>query len=75
MCIRDRYATDEELILQPGQSYFITNKDNASKEIKNRLTYELMPLIKEYLSEGFMLKAKDQFNDLFYQEANIQMYE
>lgn len=73
--IFDKYATDEELILQPGQSYFITNKDNASKEIKNRLTYELMPLIKEYLSEGFMLKAKDQFNDLFYQEANIQMYE
>lgn len=73
--IFDKYATDEELNLQPGQSYFITNTDNSSEEIKMRLVYELMPLMKEYISEGFMQKAKDEFSNLFYQITNLQMYE
>lgn len=64
------YATDDELNLQPGQSYF-TDKDN----MRDRMIYELMPLIKEYLNEGYMLKAKDAFCDLFLKETDKLMYE
>ena len=51
----ERYANDEELNLQPGQSYFIVNdgsEEEMEKEMVNRLKYELMPLTKEYLNEG-----------------------
>lgn len=64
------YATDEELNLQPGQSYF-TDKSN----MKDRMVYELMPLIKEYLAEGYLLKAKDSFCDLFLKNTGKMMYE
>lgn len=73
--IFDKYATDEELNLQPGQSYFITNSHDADKEMKSRLVYELMPLMKEYFAEGFMLDSQNEFSELFYQETNLQMYE
>lgn len=69
------FATDEELNLQPGQSYFIVSKDNKDEEMKERMIYELMPLIKEYLSEGYLLKAKDSFCDLFLKETGKLMYE
>ncbi len=72
------FATDDELNLQPGQSYFIVNKsdkDIQKKEMKERMIYELMPLIKEYLAEGYLLKAKDSFCDLFLKETGILMYE
>ena len=69
------YATDDELNLQPGQSYFIVNSKNKEEEMKARLIYELMPLIKEYLAEGYMLKAKDVFCDLFLKETGRLMYE
>ena len=69
------YATDEELNLQPGQSYFIVNKNNKETEMKERIIYELMPLIKEYLAEGYLLKAKDSFCDLFLKETGHLMYE
>jgi len=69
------YATDEELNLQPGQSYFIVEKENKDEEMKERMVYELMPLIKEYLAEGYLLKAKDSFYDLFLKETGRQMYE
>ena len=65
-----RYATDEELNLQPGQAYF-TDKQNR----QDRMVYELMPLIKEYLAEGYLLKAKDAFYDLFLKETGKLMYE
>ena len=64
------YASDDELNLQPGQSYF-TDKER----MKERMIYELMPLIKEYLAEGYMLKAKDSFCDLFLKETGKLMYE
>ena len=69
------YATDEELNLQPGQSYFIVNKNNKEEEMKERMIYELMPLIKEYLAEGYLLKAKDSFCDLFQKETGLLLYE
>jgi MoxR-like ATPase len=65
-----KYATDEELNLQPGQSYF-TDKTN----MKDRMIYELMPLIKEYLAEGYLLNAKDEFCTLFLEETDKMMYE
>lgn len=66
------YATDDELNLQPGQSYFIAANKDA---MKNRLIYELMPLIKEYLAEGYMLSAKNAFYDLFVKETGKLLYE
>lgn len=66
------YATDEELNLQPGQSYFIAKNE---EEMKHRIVYELMPLIKEYLNEGFLLKAKDSFADAFFEMVNKQLFE
>lgn len=70
-----QYATDDELNLQPGQSYFIVSKQETNKEMKERMIYELMPLIKEYLAEGYLLKAKDAFCDLFLKETEKLMYE
>ena len=66
------YATDDEMNLQPGQSYFIA-KDEA--EMKERLQYEIMPLIKEYLNEGYLKKARDVFSDYFYNKLGVLMYE
>ena len=65
-----KYASDEELNLQPGQSYF-TDKTNK----KDRLIYELMPLIKEYLAEGYLLSAKDEFCAFFLDKTDKMMYE
>lgn len=65
-----QYASDEELNLQPGQSYF-TDKKN----MKDRLIYELMPLIKEYLAEGYLLRAKDEFCAFFLDKTDKMMYE
>ena len=70
--IFQKYATDDELNLQPGQSYFIA-KDEA--EMKQRLEYELLPLIKEYLNEGYLIKAKDEFCNYFYNKLGVLMYE
>ncbi len=67
-----RHATDEELNLQPGQSYFIAADDDTMKQ---RLKYELMPLIKEYINEGFLPSAKDEFVNYFYNKIGELMYE
>lgn len=52
-----KYATDEELHLQPGHTYFITTSE---KELKNKLKYEVVPLLKEYLREGKLSIAKTE---------------
>ncbi len=56
------YASSEELNLQPGHAYFIAN---SKEEMTQRIRYELFPLIREYLLEGIMLKAKEDFNEYF----------
>lgn len=72
--IFEEYATDEELNLQPGHSYFLYNpKDEEAKKYK--MIYELMPLIKEYLAEGYLLGAKNEFCNLFKHEVGVLMYE
>lgn len=73
--IFEKYATDNELNLQPGHSYFITDADSAEELMKDRLLYELMPLIKEYLNEGYLSEARDEFSNYFYQRIGVNMYE
>lgn len=70
-CIFERYANDDELNLQPGQGYFIASCDS---EMDERIRYELMPLIKEYFSEGLLLKAKDAFLNYFYERIGEVMF-
>lgn len=65
-----KYATDEELNLQPGQSYFM-HKSKRMESIK----YGLMPLLKEYFAEGFLLSAKEEFAQLFTALSGEYMYE
>lgn len=73
--IFDKYATDEELSLQPGQSYFVTKQEKHKELIDARMQYELMPLIKEYLNEGYLVRAKSEFCNLFFNEAGLDLYE
>lgn len=73
-----KYATDAELNLQPGPSYFqITSgeKERESAQREFRLRYELLPLIKEYLQEGFMPKARDAFNLYFLERIRQPIFE
>ena len=69
-----KYATDFELNLQPGQSYFIVSKDNRKEEMEARLRYELMPLIKEYLLDGLMSRSKDSFVNYFREKLDLEMF-
>lgn len=62
--IFELYANDEELNLQPGQGYFIARTDD---EMKNRMKYEVLPLIKEYLTEGLLSSSKEAFSNYFHQ--------
>ena len=64
-----RYATDEELNLQPGQSYFM----DTNKRCDN-IKFGLMPLMKEYFAEGFLLSAKEEFAQLFTSYTDTYMY-
>lgn len=72
--IFEKYATDEELNLQPGHAYFIVPKDNADDAMKTRLKYEIMPLIKEYLADGMLSRAKDDFVNYFRRTIGEEMY-
>lgn len=66
------YATSEELNLQPGQGYFIASSES---EMKNRIRYEIFPLIKEYLQEGLLRNAKEEFNNYFSTRINLSLFE
>ena len=66
-----RYATDEELNLQPGQSYFMDKNEKIRSE---NIKFGLMPLMKEYFAEGFLLSAKEEFAQLFTSYTNTYMY-
>lgn len=66
------YASSSELNLQPGQGYFIADSDD---EMKNRIRYEIYPLIKEYLQEGLLRNAKEEFNDFFSKRINKSLFE
>lgn len=70
--IFDWYASSNELSLQPGQGYFIAKDD---EEMKNRIKYEILPLIKEYLQEGLIRNAKEEFNNYFVTRINQSLFE
>lgn len=66
------FATSSELPLQPGQGYFIAlNAD----EMTNRVRYELYPLISEYLQEGLLRSAKEEFNSYFLKRISRSVFE
>lgn len=68
----NKYASNEELNLQPGQAYFTAE----SKEAWNhRLRYELVPLMKEYFNEGYLKNAVSEFSDYIYDKLGIDLYE
>ncbi len=70
--IFNRYASSEELNLQPGQSYFMAE----SKDVwLNRLKYELVPLMKEYFAEGYLRNAVSAFSDYVYDKLGLDLYE
>lgn len=73
--IFNKYATDSELNLQPGHSYFIVPNGSTDDYLKNRLKYELMPLIKEYLQEGYLTQAKDDFEQYFKTYADSWIFD
>jgi len=70
--IFDWYASSNELTLQPGQGYFIADTE---AEMKNRIKYEIYPLIKEYLQEGLLRNAKEEFNNYFSTRINLSLFE
>lgn len=69
--IFEQYASDEELNLQPGQGYFIANSED---EMKSRLRYEMLPLIKEYLVEGLLTSGRDEFSAFFRQSIQEELF-
>lgn len=70
--IFDWCASSAELNLQPGQGYFVADTED---EMKNRIRYEIFPLIKEYLQEGLLRNAKEEFNDYFSTRINLSLFE
>ena len=44
-----QYAPEDALVLLPGHAYFLADSE---PELINRLRYELIPLLNEYLQEG-----------------------
>lgn len=70
--IFDWYASSNELALQPGQGYFIAS---STEEMENRIRYELHPLIREYLQEGLLASAREEFNNYFSARIGLPLFE
>ena len=68
--IFDWYANSEELQLQPGQGYFLADTED---EMLKRIRYELYPLINEYLREGLLANAKEEFNKYFIERIKLPL--
>lgn len=48
------FAPDDALALLPGHSYFIAQPEGGEYSLASRLRYELLPLIDEYIREGYL---------------------
>lgn len=70
--IFDWHATSSELNLQPGQGYFLADSD---EEMENRIRYEIFPLIREYVQEGLLTSAIEEFNTYFMNRINQPLFE
>lgn len=68
-----RYASDSELNLQPGPSYFMNN--GTSDSLKHNIKYGLLPLIKEYLNEGYLAGSEEAFTAYFKEHADALLFE
>jgi 5-methylcytosine-specific restriction protein B len=66
------FANSNEFSLQPGQGYFVASDD---KEMLRRIRYELYPLIQEYLREGLIRSAREEFNDYFMSRIGLSIFE
>lgn len=66
------YASNSEIDLQPGQAYFIAENDD---DMKLRIEYELLPLIKEYLQEGLLASATEELNTYFLGRINKSLFD
>lgn len=55
------HAPDDALDLMPGHSYYLAQDEDA---LKKRLRYELLPLLNEYLREGYLGPAASEFNSV-----------
>jgi 5-methylcytosine-specific restriction protein B len=62
------FAPDDALALLPGHSYFIAADDAA---LRHRLNYELLPLLDEYLREGYLGPATAALHAVRNQIADI----
>jgi 5-methylcytosine-specific restriction protein B len=51
------FAPDDALTLMPGHSYFLAKSD---EQLRARFRYELLPLIDEYLRQGFLAQAASE---------------
>ena len=59
--------------MQPGHTYFIARSEN---ELENKLKYEIVPLLREYINEGRLPLAKDEIlgfiDDVLRESKGIQ---
>lgn len=53
------HAPEEALNLMPGHSYFLADDEN---ELRTRLRHELIPLLDEYLREGYLGPATTELH-------------
>lgn len=52
-----QYASEENLVLLPGHSYFLAENNDV---LKNRFKYELIPLLQEYIRDGRIASMESQ---------------
>ena len=53
------HASNEALQLMPGHAYFLATDEAALRE---RLRYEVLPLLDEYLQQGFLGPASSELH-------------
>jgi 5-methylcytosine-specific restriction protein B len=58
MSIFVEFASDDAFALMPGHSYFIA-KDNSDKTALRSLRVNLVPLLEEYLAQGYVTSFAD----------------
>lgn len=56
------HAPFDVLSLLPGHSYFLLKDGEGENELKKRLRYEFLPLLDEYLREGYLGPATTELN-------------
>src|SRR5690606_32618866 len=61
-CLASDFKPEEVWI---GHSYFITDKEGAAGdiEIKTKMKYEVLPLIKEYVKDGILYSDQGNSDD------------